>query len=252
MQMTQRSEALDALRGLALVWMTAFHTCFDLAYFGWLHADFYRDPLWTWQRTGILSLFLLCAGAGQALAAAARPDPTRWWRRWAQVAGAAALVSLGSWWMFPRSFIYFGVLHGMAVMLPLAHWAARAGLSARTLLIFSVAAIASKFIAAYALSTSVAAPFAVWMNAPGPNVLGWVSQLPVTQDYVPIFPWLGVMGLGLVVHARLAAGGGVTRRWAGTRAWRALVWLGRRSLIWYLLHQIVLIGLMTAARALGF
>ena len=27
------------------------------------------------------------------------------------------LVSVGSWWMFPRSYISFGVLHGIAVML---------------------------------------------------------------------------------------------------------------------------------------
>lgn len=246
----QRSQTLDALRGVALLWMTAFHACFDLAYFGWLHADFYRDALWTWQRTAILSLFLLCAGAGQALAAAAQQDGARWWRRWAQVAGAAALVSLGSWWMFPRSFIYFGVLHGMAVMLPLARWAARAALPTRTLVVFSGVAVASKYIAAYALSTSVAAPFAAWMNAPGPNLLGWVSRLPVTEDYVPIFPWLGVMALGLVLHARLSRGGWLARRCAGTRAWRTLVWMGRHSLGWYLLHQPVLIGLMLAAQTL--
>ena len=38
----------------------------------------------------------------------------RFWRRWAQVAGCALLVTLGSWLMFPRSLISFGVLHGIA------------------------------------------------------------------------------------------------------------------------------------------
>ena len=35
--------------------------------------DFYRDPFWTWQRTCIVTLFLLCAGIGQAVALDARP-----------------------------------------------------------------------------------------------------------------------------------------------------------------------------------
>jgi uncharacterized membrane protein len=48
----------------------------------------------------------------------------RFWRRWAQVAGCALLVSLGSALMFPRSWISFGVLHGMAVMLIVARLAA--------------------------------------------------------------------------------------------------------------------------------
>ena len=34
----------------------------------------------------------------------------------------ALLVSIGSWWMFPRSFISFGVLHGMALMLILVRF----------------------------------------------------------------------------------------------------------------------------------
>ena len=112
-----RYDSIDALRGVAIVWMTVYHFCFDLNHFGWLHQDFYRDPFWTWQRTAIVSLFLFCAGLGQAVAFDQRQGWPRFWKRWAQVAGCALLVTLGSWWMFPKSFIYFGVLHGIAVML---------------------------------------------------------------------------------------------------------------------------------------
>ena len=112
-----RYDSIDALRGAAIVWMTVYHFCFDLNHFRWLHQDFYRDPFWTWQRTAIVSLFLFCAGLGQAVAFDQRQGWPRFWKRWAQVAGCALLVTLGSWWMFPQSFIYFGVLHGIAVML---------------------------------------------------------------------------------------------------------------------------------------
>ena len=39
-----------------MVWMTAFHFCFDLQYFGYLHTNFYDNPVWTLQRMAIVSL----------------------------------------------------------------------------------------------------------------------------------------------------------------------------------------------------
>ena len=57
---SQRFDNLDALRGLAMVWMAGYHFVFDLNYFKLVSQDFYRDPFWTWQRTLIVSLFLLC------------------------------------------------------------------------------------------------------------------------------------------------------------------------------------------------
>lgn len=95
-----RQPRLDALRGVAMVWMTAYHFCFDLVQFGKLNADFYRDPHWTLQRTAIVSLFLLCAGLAQALGEPAWP---RFWRRWLQIVGCALAVTAGSMWMFPAA-----------------------------------------------------------------------------------------------------------------------------------------------------
>ena len=63
-----RFDRLDALRGLAMVWMALFHFCFDLSYLGYWPQDFRADPFWTQQRTAIVSLFLFCAGLGQAVA----------------------------------------------------------------------------------------------------------------------------------------------------------------------------------------
>src|SRR5690606_19683788 len=94
--------------------------CFDLDHFGYQAQDFLADPFWTLQRTAIVSLFLFCAGLGQAIAVDRSQGWGRFGKRWAQIAGCALLVTAGSIAMFPRSFIYFGVLHGMAVMLLVA------------------------------------------------------------------------------------------------------------------------------------
>jgi len=81
---------LDALRGLAMVWMALYHFAFDLNHFGWLQPkhNFYTDALWTVQRSAIVTLFLFCAGLSLAAALDAGQTWTRFWRRWAQIAEA--------------------------------------------------------------------------------------------------------------------------------------------------------------------
>ena len=241
---TRRFDAIDALRGLAIVWMTVFHFCFDLNHFGWLQQDFYRDPFWTGQRTAIVSLFLFCAGLGQAVAVVQGQSWTRFWKRWAQVAGCALLVTAGSYFMYPKSFIYFGVLHGIAVMLIVVRLTAGWG---AWLWLLGALAIAAKLIAwqlhAQGLASAV-------LNEPALNWLGLIGRKPVTEDYVPLIPWLGVMWWGMAAGQWLLARrpGWLQATLPGATA--PLSWLGRWSLSWYMLHQPVMIGALMGIKAL--
>jgi uncharacterized membrane protein len=241
----QRLDSIDALRGLAIVWMTLFHFSFDLNHFGWLHQNFYVDPFWTWQRTAIVSLFLFCAGLGQAVAVAQGQSWTRFWKRWMQVAGCALLVTAGSLWMFPKSFIYFGVLHGIAVMLIIVRLSAGWG---RWLWLAGALALALKPLAAAA---HLRWPELEFLNLRGWNWLGLISRKPITEDYVPVIPWLGVMWWGLAAGQWLLARRPewIVRPIASAAA--PLAWLGRWSLSWYMLHQPVLIGALTAVKWLS-
>jgi uncharacterized membrane protein len=242
---SQRYDSIDALRGAAIVWMTAFHFSFDLEHYGWIHQDFYRDPVWTWQRTCIVSLFLFCAGLGQSIAWEQDQSWARFWRRWAQIAGCAVLVTIGSWFMFPRSFIYFGVLHGIALMLIVVRATAGWG---RWLWLAGAAAIALKPLAAAAHARF---PELAFLNDRAWNWLGLIDRLPITEDYVPLVPWLGVMWWGMAAGQWLLAQrrGWVTRRMPQATA--PLSWLGRWSLSWYMVHQPALIGLVAGATMLA-
>jgi uncharacterized membrane protein len=243
-----RFESVDALRGLAMVWMTVFHFCFDLNHFGYWQQDFYRDPRWTWQRTLILSLFLFCAGIGQAIAVAQGQSWPRFWRRWSQVVGCALLVTLGSWLMYPQSFIYFGVLHGIALMLIIVRLTTRWG---AWLWLLGAAAIALKFIAADAMDTGGLASFVDAFNGRSLNWLGLVTRKPITEDYVPLFPWLGVMWWGAATGAWLAGRGAGSLSWQLPAALQWLAALGRWSLSYYVLHQPLMIGALMAVAWLG-
>jgi uncharacterized membrane protein len=238
-----RFDAVDALRGLAMVWMTAFHFCFDLNQFGYIKQDFYRDPVWTWQRTLILSLFLFCAGLGQSIAVNQGQSWPRFWRRWARVLGCALLVTAGSWWMYPQSFIYFGVLQGMALMLIIARLTATWG---RWLWLLGAIAIAIKFLLVNALETGSMSVLADALNTAQLNWLGLVTRKPITEDYVPMLPWLGVIWWGV------AAGHWLTMPRTSCLTWQLpaplgpLASIGRWSLSYYMLHQPVLIGVLMA------
>lgn len=224
----QRFDRLDALRGTALVWMAIFHFCFDLSHYGVINADFYRDAVWTTQRTLILSTFLLCAGAGQAIASAQGQSWARFWKRWAQVAGCALAVSIGSAFMFPDSFIYFGVLHGMAVMLIIARLSAPLG---RWLWALGAVAVA--------LPHFVQHPF---FDTRWTNWVGLVTAKPITEDYVPVLPWLGVMWWGLAATQWLLARHPGWLAGATAPPARGLALLGRWSLTFYMVHQPLLLG----------
>lgn len=232
----QRFDRLDALRALAIVWMAVFHFSFDLNHFGFTRQNFYADPFWTLQRSAIVSLFLFCAGVGQAIALDQHQARPRFWRRWAQVAGCALLVTLGSMWMFPRSFISFGVLHCIAVLLIVMRLSAGAG---RWLWPLGLAAVLLPQLVQHS-----------FFDTRWTDWIGLVTHKPITEDYVPLLPWLGVAWWGL------AAGQWVLAR---RRAWLTsalpaplapLAVLGRWSLSFYMLHQPVLIGLLSALVAL--
>ncbi len=226
--------------------MTVFHLCFDLTFYGHLRQNFYDDPFWTWQRTAIVSLFLFCAGMGQALAAAQGQSRTRFWQRWGQIVLCAALVSAGSYLVFPRSFIYFGVLHGIAVMMLIVRATLRTG---RWMWLFGAIAIVAPPLGAQLLMQRPA--WADTMDARALNWLGLITHKPITEDYVPLLPWLGAMWWGAATAQwllRRAAGGAWTR--ALPRPAAPLIWLGRHSLVYYMLHQPVLIGAVLAAGGL--
>jgi uncharacterized membrane protein len=235
-----RFDRLDALRAVAIVWMAVFHFCFDLNYYQLLQPvqAFTRDPFWTTQRSCIVSLFMFTAGLSQAVALQAGQGWPRFWKRWAQVAGCAVLVSIGSAQMFPNSWIFFGVLHGLAVMLVLCRLAG--GLGAWLWPLGALCLLLPRLVQ----STFFDTRWTAWV--------GLVTRKPLTEDYVPVLPWLGVMlwglaaGQWLLVHRPQVLSGVLP----GTLQPMAV--LGRWSLSFYMLHQPVLLGALLAGRTLGW
>jgi uncharacterized membrane protein len=233
-----RIEAIDLARGLALVAMAVYHFSWDLELFGYL------DPGTTAH--GWLKLLARCTAAsflilvGISLYLAHGRD-IRWRSfllRLAMVAGAALAISVVTWLATPESFIFFGILHQIAL-------ASVLGLAFLRLPGPITLAAAALVIAApwYARSTSFDQPWLLWV--------GLSSVDPRSNDYVPVFPWFGavLVGIGL---AQLAARSGLTSKLSDIRlpSVSLLRFAGRHSLLVYLIHQPILIGIVWTAAQL--
>ena len=228
----RRIAAIDALRGLAIVAMVAYHFSFDLRLFRLARFDFENDPFWLGARAAIVASFMTLVGVSLVLARTQGVAPARRWRRVAQIAACAAAVSVASRLVFPATWIWFGILHAIAVTSVIAWPLARHPLPAFAL-----------GIAVIVAGLAVAHPA---FDAPALAWIGFTTAKPATQDYVPLFPWLGAALVGI------AAGDALVRRaFAPLRllssAPRALLWLGRHSLAVYMVHQPILIGALALA-----
>ena len=227
----RRLHWLDALRGCAIVLMFIYHFCFDLNYFGVLQQDFNHDIYWLGFRAVILSAFLTLVGIGIALGHAEKIRWPAFWTRWYQVAGGAALVSIGTYVMFPNSYVYFGVLHHIAL----------------------ASLIALAFVCVPTISLAVGIALLIvgnvfthrFFDQPWLHWFGLMTTKPITEDYVPLLPWFGMVLIGVAIGSWIKVRMPLQNWRAESVATKGLIWGGRHSLILYLLHQPVFIGLLT-------
>jgi uncharacterized membrane protein len=236
-----RVDAVDCARGVALIGMAFYHLSWDLADFRLASPMLpFSLPLRLFSHA-VASAFLALVGLSLALAHRHRLNWPAFWRRLGLVAGAAALVTGGSFVFAPAEPILFGILHCIAVAsllaAPFVEAPAWASLAVGAVAIVTPAFVHSKLFDPPAL---------LW--------LGLGEALPNTLDWRPLLPWGGVVliGLGLArlpgVIARLTS----PQRWrAASRPSRALCFAGRHSLIVYLVHQPLLIGALTVLTAWG-
>lgn len=115
-----RFAIVDLTRGGAIIAMIAYHLCWDLSYFRFISADVGYDPQWVAIARTILSAFLFLSGVGLVLSHGRGIRWRAFWRRWLFVLGGALLITMGTFIAFPASFVYFGVLHAIALFSVLA------------------------------------------------------------------------------------------------------------------------------------
>lgn len=232
-----RIQLVDLARGIALLAMFVFHFAYDLSNFGLIETDIAFEPGWRLFARCIAGSFLVVVGISLVLATRNGLNRAAFLKRLAMVIAAAAAVTLGTFFAMRDNFIFFGILHHVA----LASVLALPFLRLPVLLVVIAAAIAFA-LPAFVASPLLDQPWAVWIG---------FSRAPIqTADFVPVFPWFGCVLSGIalarLVLPRLEATAAASWR-PRTRASRVLCWGGRHSLLVYLVHQPLFIGLIMLA-----
>lgn len=229
---SRRITLIDVLRGIALLAMASYHFTWDLEFFGYASAGLTAHGPWKIYARCIASSFLFLVGVSLVLA---HGEHIRWpgfWKRFAMVAVAAAAISLVTYVATPGSFIFFGILHQIALASVLGLLFLR--LPAPVTLVVAALVIAAPF---YLRSPIFDHPALLWV--------GLSSVDPRSNDYVPLFPWFGAVLIGIGM-AKFAKSAGLFERLAnvslGQTLERPLTFIGRHSLAFYLIHQPVLIA----------
>lgn len=223
--------ALDSARGLALVAMAIYHFGWDLSFFGYVTSAAVNEGPWKLFARGIASSFLILVGIGLVLA---HQNGIRWagfWKRWLKVAGAALLITIATFYFTRDSFIFFGILHQIA-------FASLAGLLFLRLHWLALIVLGAVLV--------VVAPH-LKLDALNGLHMAWTGLQSAgvrSNDYVPVFPWFGavLIGMGIGKLAINRALFDYLQKVPNNTLTKSLSFLGRHSLVTYLVHQPILIA----------
>jgi len=220
---------IDILRGIAVILMVIFNYSFALSYLkiytfngGWLY--------WFLFPRLVATMFICIAGLSLTLLYNQTKSYKRIFSRGLKIFCLGILITVITFLTFPQAFIVFGILHliGLSIILGSPF------LKFRKLNLFLGLSIIALGI--YLQSFRFDFSWLLW--------LGFIPNNFYTFDYFPILPWFGVTLLGIFFGNFFYNYGKrqfKIRERSDSIIVKKLSFLGRHSLIIYLIHQPILI-----------
>jgi len=224
--MPKRILALDLYRALGVILMVIFHFTYDLHHFGFSEVDTTRVTFWIYLRTFIVAIFMSAVGMSLYTVYTKPFNTKKYVRRLAMLGVASGVISLVTYFMFPTTWIYFGVLHMIFVASLIGPvFVKKPNISG---------ALGLLIIGVYLLDYRMHPLF---------EILQEPLHLPIghTEDLAPFIPWFGVVLLGLfMMHHK------VLKKMVlpSHKSLEKIAILGRHSLLIYLVHQPILFAVL--------
>lgn len=235
---TKRFEEIDFIRGLAVVFMIAYHAIFDLYLVDLLDlrigalplevfADVTAGTFFSVVGISLYISFSRAKGEGQG----ANYRLKKYLARGVKLLGWGAIVTAVTYFLFPDMVILFGALHFIGVSVILGYGVLELTKGWKRFLRFTF--LASIVIAIFLITEPVRSfqvnnPFLLWLGIAPPEFQ--------SLDYFPIFPWFGLVVSGLILGEILYPRG--ARRWDLYKIGNPpLEFLGRHALVVYFFHQ---------------
>lgn len=247
--MQKRFEELDLLRGLAIVGMVIYHLLFILNFFGvyGVNLEFSAMQIFAWI---VRFDFLALVGVGMVISyyrILGRGRGRGWailqqWKRGAMVGGCAMVVTTATYLYVREDFVRFGILHLIAV----------------SILFWSFFVERKWLVLVLALVSFWMGGWFEWMGLSGVDFGGawmgyflkdmnWHAQ---SVDYFPLFPWVGMVGIGVFIGHIFYPKGVQRGEWKilNGEGWakKSVCFLGRHSLAVYMIHVPVIMVVLWA------
>lgn len=235
----KRYNLIDAFRGFALVNMVAFHFCYNIFMIYGLNSKWTQIPLViAWERLICISFIMI---SGVSLHFSKHP-----YRRGIIINLCGFLITAVTFFAFPSEVIWFGILNliGCSMIITAALRGVfdrldpflGAGLS---LLCFAVFyGVPERYIGFFSLKLFDLPDFFYQFKYVA--FIGFPDSGFRSSDYFPIITWIFVYILGYFLWKIIKRFG---KEGSFRRRVYALDFLGRHSLIIYMLHQPVLMGI---------
>jgi len=235
MNLQKRFWEIDFLRGIAIIMMIVFHIISDLYHFGGYDFRIYSG-FWRYFAHATAGIFILLVGISLTLSfskADGKANYLKYFKRGLKIFSWGLLITAMTWIFYKEGFIVFGVLHLIGVSIILAYpflklkfWNLGVG-------------IGLVAVGAYLLNFAFEFKWLVW--------LGFIPKNTYIADYFPILPWFGVVLVGVFLGNLLYYN--YNRRFklpdlSKFSIVKGFCFLGRNSLLIYLIHQPVLIAII--------
>ena len=226
--MRERILWIDVIRGISILAMITFHFAFDMMYFGLAESDLIYQPDWRLFERMIAFCFLFIAGLNLFITHGSSINWKSFTRRYGMTAICAVLISTVTYILFNSDMIRFGILHAISV----------SGLISLALLKLNSLTLVLLAIVIFLINLLIPQP------VEGDYFWQWLihtTETPNSLDYRPVLPWITPFILGMSSYQLFKKWGLlVTSKAISFRELSFLSWLGRNSLIIYLIHQPIL------------
>ncbi len=235
-------------RGVAIIMMVIFHLMWDLWAFRILPNVVLYAGFWKYfQRTTAIS-FLLLVGISLTVSYRRAKDKggekEGLWRKFAwrglRIFGVGMGFTLIAW-VSAFGYVQFGILHLIGVAIILSYPLLR--FRWLNLLLWAIFFAVGGLLEGYYVGNN----WLLW--------LGLHTRDYAPLDYFPLIPWLGVVLLGVFLGNTLYRAEGrliPLPDWSWLPPVRLLRFLGRHSLVIYVIHQPILLAALFALGKLGY
>lgn len=230
---SSRLVEVDLLRGLAILGVVIFHIVWDLEYFGFISGVAFH-PVWLGFGRILAGTFVFLVGVSLVLAHSQSFDAKSFLKRLLIVSTFALMITVVTWFVFPDSFIFFGILHAIAI-------SSLVGLVflKQPMPIVWLAIFFAYFLPRFFNSSSFDTRWLAWT--------GLFENSPPSNDFVPVFPWIALTLLGIALARMIELPlrtSFLPENIQAKPALRFLTWSGKKSLPIYLVHQPLLLAII--------